>query len=40
MIEDMQCERCGTMEDVQFDENGNELCFDCIFEMESMNETY
>ena len=31
-----KCEDCGTSEDVGYDEDGNELCFDCLFYRESM----
>lgn len=38
VFEGLTCEECGTTEDVIFDEDGNEICTDCLFERESMEE--
>lgn len=31
-IEGLKCKGCGTEENVTYDDDGNEVCFDCLFE--------
>lgn len=34
IIEDLKCSKCGSEEDVTYDEDGVEICTDCLFEQE------
>ena len=37
-IKGLQCYICKTKEDVTYDEDGSEICFDCLFEKETEKE--
>jgi hypothetical protein len=35
IIKGLRCSVCGTKDDTTYDEDGNEICTDCLFERET-----